>query len=170
MLFSGGRILHALPCSDRLQRGLSASAVVLDEFAHFVSMTLGTRIAERIWTAIRPTIAVSGEQARTLLISTPGDSELFGRLHTRADNGELGEDATSFTAATREMNPRVSGAFLEQERALLGADFAREYEAQFTSGATSFLDADDLRDVVGRYTGLAPGEVTDAIVGFDPAF
>jgi hypothetical protein len=68
------------------------------------------------------------------------------------------------------MNPRVSAAFLEQERALLGADYAREYEAQFVAGATSFLHADELREVVGRHTELAPGEVTGAVVGFDPAF
>lgn len=66
------------------------------------------------------------------------------------------------------MNPRASEAFLEQERVLLGADFAREYEAQFVSGAHSFLDADELRDVVGRYTELGPGEVSGAVVGFDP--
>ena len=68
------------------------------------------------------------------------------------------------------MNPRVSGEFLDQERLLLGADFAREYEAEFTSGATSFLDAEELRDVVGGLRGVSPSEVTDAVVGFDPAF
>ena len=49
LLFTGGRILVALPCTDRLQRGLSASAVVSDEFSHFVSETLGPRVAERVW-------------------------------------------------------------------------------------------------------------------------
>ena len=32
---------RSLPCSGRLERGLSASAVVCDEFSHFVSETLG---------------------------------------------------------------------------------------------------------------------------------
>jgi hypothetical protein len=168
--FRGGRILHALPCSDRLQRGLSASAVVLDEFAHFVALTEGPRIAERVWSAVRPTVSVYGEQARTLLISTPGDSPMFEQMHAQAANGELGAGAASFTASTLEMNPRVSAEFLEQERALLGADFAREFEAQFVSGAASFLSADELRDVTGRYTRLGPDELTDALVGFDPAF
>ena len=168
--FKGGRCLHALPCSDRLQRGLSASMVVCDEFGHFVTSTLGPRVAERIWTAVRPTIAVYGEQARTLLISTPGESDLFARMHAQAANGELGEGAAAFTATTREMNPRVSGRFLDQERVMLGGDFAREYEAAFVAGASAFLDADELAAVVGRYTELAPADVTGAVVGFDPAF
>jgi hypothetical protein len=168
--FKGGRILHALPCTDRLQRGLSASAVVCDEFGHFIASTLGPRVAERVWAAIRPTIAVYGEQARTLLISTPGESDVFARMHAQAANGELGSGAVAFTATTREMNPRVSEAFLEQERVMLGPDFSREYEASFTSTASNFLDADELREVVGRYVELQPDEVTDAVLGFDPAF
>jgi hypothetical protein len=143
---------------------------VCDEFSHFVSETLGPRVAERVWTAVRPAIAVYGQHAQTLLISTPGDSPLFGKLWAQASNGELGDRAAAFQRSTAEMNPRVSTDFLEAERVLLGADYAREYEAQFVSGATSFLDADDLRDVVGRYQELSPSEVTDAIVGFDPAF
>jgi hypothetical protein len=123
-----------------------------------------------VWTAVRPTIAVYGEQAQTLLISTPGDSLLFGRLWAQAASGELGAGAAAFQRPTREMNPRVSDAFLEQERVLLGRDFAREYEAAFVAGAHSFLDLDELRDVVGRYAELPASEVTDAVVGFDPAF
>jgi hypothetical protein len=168
--FRGGRYLHALPCSDRLQRGLSASAVVCDELGHFVSNTLGPRVAERVWTAVRPTTAVYGEQATTLLISTPGDSPLFGELFERAQAGELGEGAVSFQASTREMNPRVSEQFLQAERIVLGADYAREYEAQFTEGAATFLTADDLRQVTGRYRELGPEKVTEAVVALDPSF
>ena len=96
----------------------------------------GPRVAERVWTAVRPTIAVYGEQAQTLLISTPGDSPLFGKLWTQASNGELGEGAAAFQRSTRGDEPAGVGCeFLEQERVLLGADFAREYEAEFVSGA-----------------------------------
>jgi hypothetical protein len=168
--FTGGRVLVALPCSDRLQRGLSASAVVCDEFGHFIHETAGPRIAERVWTAVRPAIAVYGEHAQTLLVSTPGDSPLFAKLWAKAANGELGERAAAFQRSTAEMNPRVSAEFLEAERALLGADYPREYLAQFVSGATSFLDVDELRDVVGRYSELPPTDLVDAVVGFDPAF
>lgn len=167
--FRGGRILTALPCTDRLQRGLSASAVVLDEFGHFVASTLGPRVAERVWQAVRPTVATYGDEARTLLISTPGESDVFARMHTQAASGEL-PGGVAFTATTREMNPRVSEEFIEAERAVLGADFAREYLAEFGVGATAFLDADDLRDVTGRYVELHPDDLTEAVVGFDPAF
>lgn len=167
--FRGGRILTALPCTDRLQRGLSASAVVCDEFGHFIASTLGPRVAERVWQAVRPTVAVYGEQARTLLISTPGESDVFTRMHAQAGSGEL-PGAVAFTATTAEMNPRVSADFLEAERAVLGADFAREYEAAFLAGAAAFLDPDDIAQVVGRYVELPPDSTTDAVVGFDPAF
>jgi phage terminase large subunit-like protein len=167
--FRGGRILASLPCTDRLQRGLSASAVCLDEFSHFISASLGPRTAERVWQAVRPTVAIYGEQARTLLISTPGESDLFGRMHAQAAAGEL-PGGVAFTASTREMNPRVSEAFIESERAVLGADFAREYLAEFSGGSTAFLDPDDVAQVRGRYSELSPDDGTDWTLGFDPAF
>ena len=68
------------------------------------------------------------------------------------------------------MNPRVDPAFVEQERAVLGADFAREYEAAFTEGAASFFSADDLRQVQGRYVELDADSITDAVLAIDPAF
>ena len=120
--------------------------------------------------AIRPTVSVYGEQARTLAISTPGDSPLFERLHAQAGNGELGEGAVAFQASTQQMNPRVSVDFLEAERVLLGQDFAREYEATFVAGAASFLSMDELRDVTGKFTQLGPDDVTGCVVGLDPAF
>ena len=35
LVFSGERLLVAMPCQDRLLRGLSASMICLDEFGHF---------------------------------------------------------------------------------------------------------------------------------------
>ncbi len=171
LAFTGERFLVAMPCQDRLLRGLSASMVVLDEFGHFRTETEGPAVAERIYSALRPSLAVYGERARLVAISTPYGDNLFARLHARASSGELGPGAVSFTAATAEMNPRVSREFLEGERLQLGAlDFEREYEAVFGAGAGNFFEEDAVRDVVGDYRELSREEGVGWLVGFDPSF
>ena len=171
LVFQHGAIL-AMPCQDRLMRGLVASVVVLDELGHFLAESDGPRVADRVWNAVRPSLAIFGEEGRLIAISTPyGSDNLFARLHAQARNGELGESAAAFTATTAEMNPRVDAGFLEQERLLLGpADFEREYEAVFGSGGGSFFEEDAVRAVVGRHQELSADEGTNWLVGFDPSF
>jgi len=170
LIFEGGRVLLAMPCQDRLMRGLVASVVVLDEFAHFLTESDGPRVADRVWNAVRPSLATFGEHGRLVAISTPFGDNLFARLHAKARNGEL-PGAASFTATTAEMNPRVSAEFLEQERLLLGPqDFEREYEAVFGAGAGNFFEDDAVRAVVGRHRELSAEQGTHWVVGFDPSF
>jgi phage terminase large subunit-like protein len=170
LIFRNGAIL-ALPCQDRLTRGLSASFVCLDELAHFLNDGDGPRAADKVWTAVRPSLTVFGEQGRTLAISTPlGTDGLFHDLHMRAGAGELG-NAAAFTATTEEMNPRVSRDFLEGERLVLGhADFEREYEARFTGGGGQFFERDAVAAVVGRHQELPASEGAGWLVAFDPSF
>jgi|GEM_PF-921392 len=170
LIFEGGRVLLAMPCQDRLMRGLVASVVVLDEFGHFLSESDGPRVADRVWNAVRPSLATFSEEGRLLAISTPFGDNLFARLHAKARNGEL-PGAAAFTATTAEMNPRVSAEFLEQERLLLGPqDFEREYEAVFAAAAGNFFEDDAVRAVVGRHRELSPEQGTHWVVGFDPSF
>jgi len=170
LIFECGRVLLAMPCQDRLMRGLVASVVVLDEFAHFLAETDGPRVADRVWNAVRPSLATFGEHGRLVAISTPFGDNLFARLHAKARNGEL-PGAASFTATTAEMNPRVSAEFLEQEKLLLGPqDFEREYEAVFGAGAGNFFEDDAVRAVVGRHRELSAEQGTHWVVGFDPSF
>ena len=70
IVFAGGRILTAAPCSDRLTRGLRASLIVMDEAAHFVSDTWGPRTAENFHRPA-PSLVVFGDQAKTIVASTP---------------------------------------------------------------------------------------------------
>ena len=151
LLFENGLIL-AMPCQDRLMRGLTASAAVLDEFGHFLSESDGPRVADRVHAAVRPSLVTYGSLGRLFIGSTPfGSDNLFARLFAKARDGEL-PGAVAFTATTREMNPKVSESFLEQERLLLGEpDFRREYEAEFGAGAAGFFEEDAVRSVVGRH-------------------
>jgi len=170
IVFTGGRVLVAAPCQDRLVRGVRSSLIVLDEAGHFVNATEGPRVGERIYAALRPSLVTLGEQGKALIVSTPGEAEFFTRLHVQAAAGEL-PGAAAFSARTEAMNPKVDPSFLAGERIALGeADYLREYEGQFVAGASAFLDAEDLAQVVGRYAELHPDDVSEAVVGFDPAF
>jgi hypothetical protein len=170
IVFSGGRVLVAAPCQDRLTRGLRASLIVMDEAGHMVNDSWGPRTAERIWGALRPSLVTFGEHGKALVVSTPGDSEFFTRLYVQATAGEL-PGAAGFAAKTIEMNPNVSAEFLEGERVVLGdADYRREYEGEFIAGASAFFEEDLVQSVVGRYTNLPASEGDGWVVGFDASF
>jgi hypothetical protein len=172
LTFRGNRALVAAPCQDRLIRGVSASALILDEASHFVSESWGPRTLERIWQASRPLLTVYGAQGRTFGISTPTDGDdFYGRMFTQAQAGGL-PGAVAFRATTQELNPTVSDEFLAQEELLLGPGaFRREYLAEFTAGGGgAFLEEDAVEAVVGRYHELRPDQGTGWLVGLDVAF
>jgi hypothetical protein len=172
LAFKGNRVLVAAPCQDRLIRGVSASALVLDEASHFVSESWGPRTLERIWQAARPLLTVFGEAGRTFGISTPTDGDdFYGRLFVQAQAGGL-PGAVAFRATTQELNPTVSSAFLESEKLLLGEGaFRREYLAEFTPGAGgAFLEEDAVAAVVGRYHELRREQGHGWLIGLDVAF
>jgi hypothetical protein len=172
LTFKGNRVLVAAPCQDRLIRGVSASALVLDEASHFVSESWGPRTLERIWQAARPLLTIYGEEGRTFGISTPADGDdFYGRLFTQAQAGGL-PGAVAFRATTQELNPVVSDSFLESEKLLLGEGaFRREYLAEFTAGGGgAFMEEDAVAAVVGRYHELRREQGTSWLIGLDVAF
>lgn len=172
LTFKGNRVLVAAPCQDRLIRGVSASALVLDEASHFVSESWGPRTLDRIWQAARPLLTIYGDLGRTFGISTPADgADFYGRLFSQAQAGAL-PGAVAYRASTKELNPSVSTSFLESERVLLGENaYRREYEAQFTpGGAGAFLEEDAVAAVMGRYRELRPEQGMGWLIGLDVAF
>jgi phage terminase large subunit-like protein len=171
IVFKGGRILLAVPCADRVARGLRASALIFDEAGHFLSEAYGPRTLERIHVALRPSLVTFGDRAKLFMGSTPGESGFFTAMFEKAQAGEI-PGAAAFTAPTLDMNPLVDAAFLEQERASLGdADFRREHLGEFIAGGTGgFFVEEDLRACVGRYTALEPSEGTSWVLGLDPSF
>jgi terminase large subunit-like protein len=172
LTFRGNRVLVAAPCQDRLIRGVSASALVLDEASHFVSESWGPRTLNRIWQAARPLLTIYGDEGRTFGISTPSDGQdFFGRLFTQAEQGAL-PGSVAFRASTQELNPTVADTFLEAEKLLLGENaFRREYLAEFSpGGAGQFFEEEAVAAVVGRYHELRPERGTSWLIGLDVAF
>jgi hypothetical protein len=145
---NGARVL-ALPGGERGVRGFSAPRlVVLDEAA---------RIDDALYHAISPMVAVSG--GRVVLLSTPyGRRGIFHRLWTEGGpewrRVELRADAC----------PRISPAFLEEERRTLPAHiFRQEYEASFEATDDQVFAFADVQaalspDVAPLFADLAPAE------------
>jgi hypothetical protein len=105
-----------LPGSEKTIRGFSGAALlILDEAA---------RVADELYFAVRPMLAVSG--GALIMLSTPyGKRGVFYEEWTGGHGWERYEVPAS-------QCPRISGEFLEQERASLPPFiFRQEYECSF---------------------------------------
>jgi len=137
---SGARVL-ALPGKEETIRTYSGVRLIaIDE---------ASRAAEALYHALRPMLAISG--GRLVLLSTP-----FGRRgffwHAWAQGGA----AWRRFAIPATMCPRISPAFLAQERASLPRDvFEQEYLCRFIEASGSIFDADDLAAMFGEAPALA---------------
>jgi len=115
-LANGARVL-ALPGAERTIRGFSAvDLLVIDEAA---------RVEDDLYRSVRPMLAVSG--GRIVALSTPfARAGWFYEAWTEGDGWERYEIPAARC-------PRISAAFLEEERrSLPGWVFAREYACQFS--------------------------------------
>jgi phage terminase large subunit-like protein len=165
---SGARTaIRALAANSRAVRGMSASLVVLDEFAHF-SDTAGPASDERMFNALEPSLRVFGDAGRLVLVSTPfGEVGKFYELCQAAEAGTL-PGARLTHAATWEVDPSLDEAWKERKRAELGDDvFRQEYGAEFVAGAGQFfrLDAIEFEQAPFR-----SADAREWHVGLDPAF
>ena len=115
-LANGSRVL-SLPSSPETIRGFSAASLVIEDEAAFVD--------DATYAAVRPMLAVSN--GRLILMSTP-----FGRRgHFFTEWSRGGETWKRFSVTAAEC-PRISPAFLEEERNSLGEwRYRQEYEAKF---------------------------------------
>ncbi|MCX6681684.1 MAG: terminase family protein [Methanoregula sp.] len=128
-LQNGSRIV-SLPSTEATIRGYSnVSLVIEDESA---------RVPDELYYAIRPMLAVSG--GRLILMSTP-----FGkRGHFHKEWVEGGLDWYRFEVPATEC-PRISPAFLEQEKRSIGEwYFAQEYLCKFKQTTDSVFRYDDV--------------------------
>jgi phage terminase large subunit-like protein len=126
-LRNGSRIL-SLPGEPSTIRGLTLDSCLLDEAQ---SLPDG---GQELFAAIRPTIATTG--GRFVVCGTPLDcSGIFFNIWAHA------EEWTKLRVLTSQC-PRVTPAFLETERRLLGeALFRREYLAEFSISERGYFDA-----------------------------
>lgn len=115
-LVNGSRIL-ALPGKEATIRGYSGvNLLVVDEAA---------RVPDELYYSVRPMLAVSG--GRLICLSTP-----FGKRGFFHDEWESGSEDWHRTKITAYDVPRISHAFLEEERAALGTFwFEQEYMCIF---------------------------------------
>jgi Terminase large subunit, T4likevirus-type, N-terminal len=165
---SGARTaIRAMPANSRSVRGVSASLIVLDEFAHF-SDTSGPGSDERMYAALEPSTRVFGVAARMLLISTPfGETGRFYELFRAAQSGLL-PSARVEHAPVWEIDMRLTEEWRERKRIEVGEDiFRQEYGAEFIAGGGQFFD---LRGVEYEDGPARPEDITRVVAGLDPAF
>ena len=160
--------IRALAANSRSVRGMSASLVIVDEFAHFTD-TAGPASDERLFAALEPSLRVFRDAARMVVISTPhGETGKFFELCQAVDAGGLPGGRLT-RAATSEIDPSLGEDWKERKRAEIGEDtFRQEYGAEFVAGAGQFFD---LREV--EKFAEAPARPRDAMswtVGTDAAF
>ncbi len=113
-LKNGSRI-EARPSSERTARGRTADLLAIDEAA---------RIDDALYHSLRPMLAVTG--GSLVMLSTP-----YGRRGAFYEAWHEGIGWERYRVTAKEC-PRISPAFLEEERASLPVWFYRqEYECSF---------------------------------------
>jgi hypothetical protein len=168
--FSNSTGFAAFPCTSRGGRGWPIFALLLDEFAHFLSESEGPQAADSVWQALVPATAQFGDLARIIVGSTPwGSAGLFADLHFRASSGQL-PDAVAVRMPTSAMNPTITPEFLALEEARDPEAFRSEYLAEFVGSGGAFFDPDRVRDAVADRGELPPEYGLDWVAGLDPAF
>ncbi len=116
MVLANGSRIEALPGSERTVRGFSGAALlIVDEAA---------RVADELYFAVRPMVAVSG--GALIMLSTPyGKRGIFHQEWTEGGNWDRYQ-------VTAEECPRIPPAFLEEERRSMPEWwFAQEYLCEF---------------------------------------
>jgi hypothetical protein len=116
MELANGSRIEVLPGTEKSIRGFSGVNLLIVEEA--------ARVADELYYAVRPMLAVSG--GRLVMLSTPcGKRSVF--LHERTE----GEGWERYEVPATEILP-IPSEFLEEERKMLPAwVFRREYECSF---------------------------------------
>jgi hypothetical protein len=125
-LANGSRII-SLPGSEKTTQGYSgATLVVMDEAA---------RVPDELLAAVRPMLATTN--GRFIALTTPaGKRGWFYEAWTRGEGWER-------ITVPGDQCPRISAAFLAEEREALGPlRFAEEYECQFMDAETSVFSTE----------------------------
>jgi len=132
---SGARCI-ALPQSENI-RGLSrVSLAAVDECA---------RVDDSMMAAVRPMLSVS--DGRLVLMSTP-----FGKRGAFWDAWSDESDTWEKYSALASANPRISKAFLEEERKALGPFlFSQEWECQFLEPESAMFSDELIKNGLEDY-------------------
>ncbi|MEO8391494.1 MAG: terminase family protein [Chloroflexota bacterium] len=125
----------ALPGKEGTIRGFSGvDKLVIDEAA---------RVADALYYSVRPMLAVSGGEIE--LLSTP-----FGKRGFFFEEWDHGVGWHRMEADATQC-PRISAAFLAQERRTMGEYFySQEYLCQFNDAQTSAFSYEDVQAALGE--------------------
>ncbi len=148
--------LAAYPCTTRAVRGPSSYFLAFDEFAHFRSnkdansddmfedATASTGMFPSVDDPDRA-------DSKTLVISSPVSKiGKFYELHKHAMDGGIASNILTFRMPTAEVNPRFPGSKLREAHAKDPVKFAMEYEAIFSDGAGSYVQAEKLEVLINK--------------------
>lgn len=149
LVLRNGVTILSLPASARAGRGFTASALILDELAHFTD-SLGNSSANAVYDAFTPCLATFGERGRLVITTTPGArSGIVYDLYDRAGSGEL-DDIYITRKGTRDLNPKVSERVIARARQRDAESAAVEYDAEFADPVAAYLDSQALDRAVDR--------------------
>ncbi len=124
----GGRVL-SLPGSEATIRGFSGATLIVEDEA--------SRVPDELYMAIRPMLAV--RDGRLILMSTPFGKR--GHFWREWDTGLSWQRVEVPATAV----PRISAAFLEEERSSMGDWwFSQEYMCEFRESTDSVFSHDDV--------------------------
>lgn len=128
-LANGSRIM-ALPGTEKTVRGYSGvSLLVIDE---------ASRVLDELYYSVRPMLAVSN--GRLIALTTP-----FGKRGFFFEEWENGGDDWHRVRVTAYEVPRISRAFLEEERQKMGTWwFEQEYLCHFSDTVDSVFRQEDI--------------------------
>jgi hypothetical protein len=126
----GGRVV-SLPGTEQTIRGFSgASLIVLDEAA---------RVEDQLYYAVRPMLATSN--GRLVGMSTP-----FGKRGWYWREWSEGQASWRKVQIPASQVPRISPAFLEEERQSMGDFYFRqEYLCEFVASSDSYFNYEDIQ-------------------------
>jgi len=137
---NGSRVM-SLPASEGTVRGFSADLLILDE---------ASRIEDEMYAAVRPMLAVTG--GRLIALSTP-----VGQRGWWWDAWENGGPTWERYEVPASAVPRISQAFLDEERRSLGSwVYQQEYECAFVSTSDAIFRPDDIARMLAQGEGM-PG-------------
>ena len=126
-LANGSRIV-SLPGTEATIRGFSGADLIVEDEA--------ARVDDDLYFAIRPMLAVSG--GRLVLMSTPHGKR--GHFHEAWENG--GDEWKRIEIPASKC-PRITSAFLEEERRQMGDWwFRQEYGCEFVATTDQVFDYD----------------------------
>ena len=125
MTVVGGGRVASLPGSEATIRGFSAATLIVEDEA--------SRVEDELYQAVRPMLATT--DGRLLLLSTP-----FGRRGHYWKEWTDGGDGWKRVRVPATKIPRITSAFLEEERAALGDWWYRqEYLCEFVQTDDAFF-------------------------------